>query len=204
MAKKAEDEIYSHDKSSRALTLLTASVVLQSFCIGFGCLLSFFQITTSLPWWGFWAHYLMAGLNGTLTHWCGHKHWSGRWFRAHTLEHHIAIYPPTRFLRDDEVGAEDANAKYYLPTMLFPGVFTYALTGNALDSLISVLWIAGWLWFVDKFHSAYHQRHHWLERFRFFQDLRFVHLRHHKGNMLSNFGVVDMVIDAFLGSLSLC
>lgn len=48
-----------------------------------------------------------------------------RWFNAHTIQHHIQIYPPKRFLQDATEAAEDGNSKYYLPAILIPYVMTY-------------------------------------------------------------------------------
>jgi hypothetical protein len=49
-------------------------------------------------------------------------------------------------------------------------------------------------------HESTHIRGHWAERFEWFQDLRALHLMHHRGAINTNFGMYSFLTDAIFGS----
>jgi hypothetical protein len=61
------------------------------------------------------------------------------------MEHHIKIYPPARFLNEKNIGAEDANAKYYIPTIILPSIFTWLVFRDVSVSLASSAFVLFWL-----------------------------------------------------------
>jgi hypothetical protein len=116
-------------------TLIKIAVVCQSCCLTAGIITSW--IYPKIPWWWFTTMYYCAGVGGTLTHWAGHYHWSGSWFRAHTIEHHVQLYPPKKFLSKISLGAEDANWKYYFPSMSFQFIATYLFLADSVSAVIT-------------------------------------------------------------------
>jgi ABC-type dipeptide/oligopeptide/nickel transport system permease component len=163
-----------------------------------------------MPWYWFWTNYILAAIFATAIHSLGHRHWSGtqlisfelfshclftvlvvnvviiccsgRWFRAHTLEHHIKyvnafaktkcfpftlwfdihawtryrLYPPSRFTDKVVKVSADPNAKYYIPVIVLPFVLTWYMLRSIRAAVVSTLEILLWLWFVDYLHMGYH------------------------------------------------
>lgn len=64
------------------------------------------------------------------------------------MEHHVKLYPPSRFLNDKALGAEDANAKYYVPTLLFPFVITYIVFESLFASTFAFCYMVCMMYFV--------------------------------------------------------
>ena len=60
----------------------------------------------------------------------------GRWFRAHTVEHHIQLYPAKNFLKEEILGAEDANGVTVLSYIL-------EVLHSHFGSSTSSLWVVG-------------------------------------------------------------
>lgn len=48
------------------------------------------------------------------------------------------------------LGAEDANAKYYIPTMLTPFFLGLIYYNSITVGISSSLYVALWMWFVGK------------------------------------------------------
>jgi len=112
------------------------------------------------------------------------------------------IYPPKRFLNEEEFSAQDKNAKYYIPTMLTPFVLGYICFNTVRSSIIGGLSIVMWMYLADYFHTGYHKKGFWMEKYGWFMFLREIHFIHHSGDMLSNMGVVDFFADWVLGILA--
>lgn len=53
---------------------------------------------------------------------------------------------------------------------------------------------------ADYIHTGLHLRNFWMERFALFRELRRLHVFHHKGDFLTNFGVYDLSLDMVYGS----
>lgn len=90
----------------------------------------------------------------TLTHWAGHLHWTGRWFRAHTLGHHVKLYPIKKFVASVELICPDENSKFYIPTLITPGLIAYFYDPTIFNVLATLAFVAVWLLAVDYFHAA--------------------------------------------------
>jgi len=182
-------------------TLLGLSLICHVGCFLCGLAFDFLHVLRVMPWYFLWVHYFLGSFTATFTHYLGHKYWTGRWFRAHTLGHHGQSYPAKNFLRDKIAHCGDDNRKYYAPAILFPGLVTWYLFGSWQDSIVSSLYIGVLLSFVNDIHEAYHLRGHWLERFQWFHVLRAIHLRHHQGDMLKNYGIVDFMVDTLASTI---
>ncbi|CAF3690130.1 unnamed protein product [Adineta steineri] len=73
---------------------------------------------------------------------------------------------------------------------------SYSTIVCALLGFIIMGFIGNWL------HHAYHVEDHWLERYKWFHELRALHYIHHLGTAKHNYGVLNMTLDRFLGSFT--
>ena len=73
---------------------------------------------------------------------------------------------------------------------------SYATIGGAVIGFVIMGFIGNWL------HHAYHVEDYWLERYKWFHELRALHYVHHLGTAKHNYGVLNMTLDRFLGSLT--
>ena len=73
---------------------------------------------------------------------------------------------------------------------------SYSTIGCAFFSFMIMAFIGNWL------HHAYHVEDRWLERYKWFHELRALHYVHHLGTAKHNYGVLNMTLDRFLGSLT--
>jgi sterol desaturase/sphingolipid hydroxylase (fatty acid hydroxylase superfamily) len=73
---------------------------------------------------------------------------------------------------------------------------SYSTIGCAFFGFMIMAFIGNWL------HHAYHVEDHWLERFKWFHELRALHYIHHLGTAKHNYGVLNMTLDRFLGSFT--
>ena len=64
-----------------------------------------------------------------------------KFHRAHTREHHLIQYPPSKFLNSIELGSSIPNAYFYFPALLIPGIFTYYYLQSSWYVFWSVLFI---------------------------------------------------------------
>lgn len=168
----------------------------------FGAILSQLPIF-DFPWYWPAAMYYITATLMFVTHWAGHRRFFLRWYKAHTISHHVHIYPRQRFLLDSFVAADDGNMKYYLPSLLAPFILTSFFGCNYYSILIIGLYILANASLVEILHSAFHRRSSWFEKFDWFQVLRFLHFNHHKGNMKTNYGISDFIWDIATGNAML-
>lgn len=146
---------------------------------------------------GYWC----TGFVGVLTHVVGHARLFDRWFRAHTVGHHIVAYPPSRFLSDNFEISTDPNWKFYLPAAYGPALGAAALGyGWPVPVVMAVTSMVA-IWFADHIHTGMHLRGFWMERWALFRELRRLHVFHHKGDFHANFGVYDFLFDILLGTM---
>lgn len=131
----------------KVFVLTITSIVCTTICLSSGWLVNYFNFVP-MPFWWLWTVYLIGGTMGTTTHWLGHKHWTGKWFRAHTIEHHTKLYPSKRFLSKDLLCAKDGNAKYYLPTILFCTFISYLYLQDWRSTVFCFLWVIAWFEFA--------------------------------------------------------
>lgn len=125
---------------------------------------------------------------------------SGPLFRQHS-RHHVQNYPrhrpaTPRYLADGGVAQEVSLSLCALAILLGS-----ALLGTPPGTLFGcALGFAGLLVGGGYLHRAMHTQPTPLARYRWFRDLRALHLRHHI-DARSNFGIVEYGVDALLGSL---
>lgn len=141
---------------------------------------------------------LVLGFHGW--HRALHDPRSGRLFRQHQ-RHHVHNYPPQRpdtprYLCDGGAAQEWSLALVALGLLALSallGMSLPVLAGCALSDL--ALLVAG-----EGLHRAMHTSGTPLLRFRWFRDLRALHLRHHS-DPTTHFGIVEYGVDGLLGSL---
>jgi len=155
-----------------------------------------------IPWWWLLMVYALSSFLGYITHLVGHFRFSGRWFRAHAIGHHVALYPPSRFLADRDLTSNDPNGKFYLPAMLLPLILTYVCFGNVAAAFVTFLLQSKWWFIADYFHSLYHLQGAWPEKYTAFKVFRDLHYRHHQKDMMQNFGVADFVFDCMFATFA--
>lgn len=137
-------------------------------------------------------------LTGWFVHWIMHQRWSGRLYRSH-MTHHVKLYPPSNFLSETyrDAGADNGSFVFF-PAVALPcliGGLLLFWAGVDLVTLGGVAMTAIGLGFVhDYFHTAFHLEHTWLNRFKWFQELRRKHLIHHR-RVKTNLGVITFVWD---------
>jgi hypothetical protein len=182
-------------------TLVFITLTMQGLSLFVGLLLSWLWIQ-EMPWYWFWTNYIIAAIFATAIHSLGHRHWSGRWFRAHTIEHHVKLYPPKRFTDKVVKVSADPNAKYYIPVMILPFIYSWYALRSLRVAVASSVEVLLWLWFVDYIHMGYHLDDFWMERYPWFMYLRKLHFRHHSGDMLTNMGIADFFVDWLTGILA--
>jgi hypothetical protein len=151
--------------------------------------------------------YLVLGFLAFWTHWLGHRRMGGynnRWYRAHAIDHHVKLYPPSRFMiPDEELGSGDANAKFYIPSFCLAALFSWLVWGSRAGTLFVIVNNGFWMAVADYFHTAYHLVHHWFERFQWFIALREIHYIHHRGEARLNYLITDMSMDMLMGTFAL-
>ena len=96
------------------------------------------------------------------------------------VQHHVQIYPASRFISNIYIGAADNNGKFYLPAMLCPGASAIYL-GYPLSWGISIIVIAILtMIIIDEVHMALHVPSAWIDKIPGAHSLRYLHLLHHK------------------------
>jgi hypothetical protein len=161
-----------------------------------------------------WYMYCIGMIGGYWIHRLGHfRSYSpiflitrihNRWFHAHTMSHHIKIYPLNRFLSNTILDTEESNEIFYVPLAIF-GLILTSIVYDILTSIIVVLTLSSIIMGVSRIHDQYHLKNSILEKLPFFLDMRKIHQFHHdmKKRPYVNFGIVDMTWDIFFNTLSL-
>eukprot|EP00743_Colponemidia_sp_Colp-15_P009040 GILK01009865.1.p1 GENE.GILK01009865.1~~GILK01009865.1.p1 ORF type:complete len:218 (-),score=13.22 GILK01009865.1:85-717(-) len=174
------------------LFMVLAGVVLECVCCWLG--------HEEQKWWiivvSFWTMQIYA----QLTHWAGHRSWSGMWYKAH-MGHHLEDYPPSKFLSESYQACKKDNTFAYIPSFfLVPVTVNLLFVSNptwvtALSSFACGVFV---MWFADYIHVSMHQRDHSWERYGWFQMLRALHYYHHKGSMKHNYAMADFWFDVLV------
>ena len=163
------------------------------------------------------AYYYIFGCFIWITHWLGHRRWFNRtWFRYHTMHHHVRDYPPSRFLVDRYLGANnrggdkgwlslaywtDANLIAYTPSIpVTVAIVDRFAPLTASDVAGLSLFAIAFLIFQDYIHQEVHTRGSRWESSAWFQDLRRLHYQHHKGNCRHNYAMIDFSLDLLTGN----
>eukprot|EP00698_Gefionella_okellyi_P014909 TRINITY_DN4161_c0_g1_i1.p1 TRINITY_DN4161_c0_g1~~TRINITY_DN4161_c0_g1_i1.p1 ORF type:complete len:218 (-),score=27.10 TRINITY_DN4161_c0_g1_i1:727-1380(-) len=137
-----------------------------------------------------------------VTHWAGHKTWSGWWYNAHTMGHHVRDYPRKRFLSEQYQPAKVDNTKAYYATMLLAPLVTCVVLSDYRWRILAIATVmTGFVLKVaDYLHMGIHTNGFWMERYNWFVHLRSMHYYHHRGKMLQNYAIADFFLDwALLG-----
>eukprot|EP00047_Mylnosiga_fluctuans_P008477 m.258853 g.258853 ORF g.258853 m.258853 type:complete len:209 (+) comp21933_c0_seq1:120-746(+) len=147
------------------------------------------------------AGYFITAVLAYSTHVIGHFRIFSRWFRAHSIGHHVEAYPPSRFLADTYVKSFDSNGKYYIPSMFFPGLIAHVLGLSWPEAAVMMGTGLAAMIVADIVHYELHMRKSFLDRFALFRELRRLHVFHHKGNCKVNYSVYDFTFDILVGTV---
>jgi len=195
-----DEDFNTIPRSEKILYCVVAHALTQLLCLTLGTLASYLS---PIPfYWGVVVYHI-TGSCAYLTHWFGHRKEAGPWFVAHTIEHHIRLYPPQKFLNKDQLSSNDPNAKYYLPSFVVPMCITYYVTQSVSGCCFCAALVLFFAWLVDYFHAGFHLENCWMEKYRVFVAFREIHYWHHKGHMKHNFGITDLYIDWVCNNLIL-
>jgi hypothetical protein len=152
--------------------------------------------------------YFLCGITFYSIHRLGHTRIFPLWYKVHVVGHHLTNYPPSRFLSDgyldNLLDITDTTRNMYLITAFFDLIIIRSFVQY---NLIQISFIAMFLIFMliieDKMHYHYHLRNSYLNRYEWFQKLRWIHYLHHKGNMKQNYAIKDFLLDWLSGNLML-
>lgn len=142
---------------------------------------------------------VVGSLVGYFVHRAIHHKWTGPLYRGH-MEHHLELYPPGRMTTDSYEVAKWYNSGPVLFTpaaVLLIGLIGLAfwLLGVHLQHFVEFsVGLVAFGFLNDYVHDSMHLRRHWLQRFRFYRNLRRLHFKHHV-DMTKNFGIVAMQWD---------
>jgi hypothetical protein len=152
--------------------------------------------------------------------------WNRTCYELHK-KHHWVYYPPSQFFGTeeakrlwpvDEYNLIKANSFIGRIRHLLPGhsnimheglLYVLGLSILAIAHLAgsssNTLWCAfvGYLLmgFIANFlHSSFHVENHWLVRYSWFRDLRYLHYLHHKGDAKNNYSVLNFTFDKLQGT----
>lgn len=146
----------------------------------------------------------MITLFGYVVHYSFHQKWTGRYHNSHMV-HHQKLYPPSRYLSEAYLEpGKDNTAKFFiiagLPLILLP-ILLVAFHIISLPIFITAMISMAIIGIPhDTLHDAFHIKHHWLRRFRWFEHMTDLHYQHHLGNMQTNFGIYWFGWDKLLGT----
>jgi len=174
--------------------IVMLSLIHFSTYLGVGVVLHL--VDHSVPFWIVMLSAYIASVLALSTHWAGHRRWSGWWYTAH-MGHHLADYPPSRFLSPGYQLAKEDNSKAYYFTFLLTPILTCTLTNNLTFKMIIITSLPGilLLLLVDYLHQGIHTNGFHLEKYNWFLWLRSLHYYHHKGDMKRNYAITDFLLD---------
>lgn len=158
--------------------------------------------------------YVLGTFGGYWIHRLGHCRWKypfflfllGRihksWFSAHTMSHHIKLYPNSRFSSDVVLETDEPNEPFYSPLIVFGVCLTYYLYDFTTSFIVTLSLIAIHM-LISNIHDAYHLNHSRLDYFNWFNNLKKVHRIHHnlQNKTICNFGMLDMTWDIIFDTL---
>ena len=181
------------------------NLLITTFCChGLVLGLSYLVSWCGIEWWWLWFLYLWGSLAGWFIHLLGHQksknEYHLRWYAAHTLEHHVRLYPYKRFLNKIILGSNDPNEVYYRPILYVLGSTTLIFKGWFPMIVVCIVIVLIAL-VVSWFHDQYHLDGTVLEKYGWFLTLREIHRIHHRGQMQTNYGVIDPFWDYVFGTL---
>jgi len=150
--------------------------------------------------------YLVVGPCLWIVHWSGHQRWIwNRWYKSHTIEHHIKIYPPSKLLSDKYISVNNLlnlNILLYLPIPLF-NLFVHMLFCDLNNYNNILIIIVGYMIIIEQeiIHRSVHMKGHFLENYTWFKFIRKLHFIHHQGDFKRNYAMIDFCIDLLTGNL---
>jgi sterol desaturase/sphingolipid hydroxylase (fatty acid hydroxylase superfamily) len=148
--------------------------------------------------------FLGITLFGYGMHYCLHQPFMGRFYRAHQTHHNI-LYPASDFYSYLYRSPGKDNTVFFFvaagtPLIVLP-VILFAFHIIGLPILITAMIGLGVFGILhDLLHDAFHIKHHWLRKFRWFEELTDLHYTHHLGNMQSNLGIFWFGWDRLFGT----
>ena len=140
-------------------------------------------------------------------------------YAAH-MDHHWHIYPPTaeKFLSEKPLHSKagiaarppwvprwlpDCEHELVLVLMIAVNQFVLGpllLGASFRESLSGFLFCMFSGMVMVYTHESTHIKGHWAEKYTWFQDLRALHLMHHRGSINMNYGMYSFLTDAIFGT----
>jgi hypothetical protein len=157
--------------------------------------------------WGYFI-YFTCGILFWLIHFIGHTKLIPQWYKAHTIGHHGLAYPWKNFLSESYV--VNTYDKYDLNTFMYlTGAIIMTIVMKFIFGLISIQVLGTFIYLVillkmeDLIHNEIHLKNSYLNKYDWFQKMRYIHYLHHRGNMKRNYAMKDFFIDLVTGNLIL-
>lgn len=135
---------------------------------------------------------LIGTLAGWVGHWALHQPWAKSLYHGHLVHH--TLYTPKDYTSDTYRDAGSSDSAFVLGPLVAMVVGLFCLLLFSFDVawyvyvsvVVSAIIVGGAHEYV---HRAFHLKHHWLMRFRWFWRLRKIHLEHHR-DPSKNLGIV--------------
>jgi len=143
------------------------------------------------------SHYIASFIQISLHYLLGHRALGGFFYRTHMFDHH-GIYSGDQLLSETYSDKErDLTAYYVVPAaLLVLAAYLLLPTGIFLVHILSIgLSYAAHVYL----HVHYHLKNSWLNRFRWFEKKRRLHLVHHR-EPSKNFAVIEFFWDRIWGT----
>lgn len=146
--------------------------------------------------------FVVGSLSGHIVHWLLHTNLFKRFAKSHDSHHDL--YPPDDFVSDKYRSAGKDTSTF---------IFTPIVTISVL-LLSSVLWLLFSVWWIfptilvegiavgilnDRMHDAFHLKNHWMNKYRWFKRLKYLHRLHHKYPE-KNMGIIWFLPDRIFGT----
>lgn len=170
------------------------------------------QAVVGLHWAWPLGLYFFQGPIFWVVHWLGHTKLAGEtWYRHHVQEHHVRVYPPSKFMRGrymvTPLGFWNLNTWAYLmaiPPWHLVAHYVLGALGHEGFSFGQYVFIVGYtavfLLLQEHFHTHFHLQGSPYESYRLFREMRWVHYMHHRGDFKHNYGIIDMALDIASGT----
>lgn len=146
--------------------------------------------------------YYLYGFSIIYIHMMGHKQMFNHWFKQHTINHHIKLYPPKNFDSEEYISGipwyKNGNVIYYVLATLLGSIIigkTYSM--KIFLYLYSIIIMER----ENILHTEIHKSNSIFKNYTWYIVLKDLHRVHHRGKMNKNYGFSDMFHDYFNNSL---
>jgi hypothetical protein len=174
---------------------------------------------TNCPWYSMILYYVWGYVAFYAWHYSVHHRlryvpFNKKAYEVHKT-HHWKVYPPAEFF--GKVGEKVPNQtwmQYFNPkdwvtqheALLYILMFgmvsiSYLFFGVKLSTTIGAIIGYVLMGIVGNYlHHAFHVKDIFLEKYKWFHELRALHYVHHKGSAKQNYGILNMGLDRIIGS----